>query len=239
MRADWDLQGYSAAGSIYSNIDDLAKWMNLQFMTTPGETPVILNPFVLEEMHTVQVLQNPDGPSKTGTGLVWYTERAGNFSQTGHNGATGGYKAYFAFDKKSEVGVIVMASNGQSPTTAFGKNLLKEVQQAIANEKAKPFVAIADKLIPWLALENITDFREIFDQGLFDYIGSDAAWASVLGPVVTQYGKPTEVLSIVPKSKSSALVTYKTPNGKMNYSISLSTTEPGKISGILVEGFEE
>jgi CubicO group peptidase (beta-lactamase class C family) len=129
-RKDWDLQGYSAAGSMYSNITDLAKWMALQFKNSPGSGPTILTPFIIEEMHRVQAMW-PSHRKVGGTGITWYTTKVDGRAQVGHSGATGGYTSFFTFSKKHQIGVIVLASNGRADVDSFGEKLLLTLQKSM------------------------------------------------------------------------------------------------------------
>lgn len=235
--SDWNLKGYAAAGSIYSNIEDLTKWMHLQFQTSPLSSSAILSPFTLEEMHNVQILDSTESNHR-GTGVVWYTNTVNGYSQTGHNGATGGYMAYFGFDKTHKVGVIVLASNGQVDTTTYGQGLLAHIQTEIKKDVAKHFYPIAEKLIPYLQLKTQSEYHRIFDQSLFDYFGTDEQWVNVLLSLQSKYGMVEEIITIEGFNSYKANLKLKTSTGILSYTIFLSSSEKGKLSGIKVAGYQ-
>ncbi|MGB0455017.1 MAG: serine hydrolase domain-containing protein, partial [Bacteriovoracaceae bacterium] len=236
-KADWDLKGYSAAGSIYSNIDDLAKWMNLQFQSHPRDLPRILSPFIINEMHRVQVVES-SFDSKRGTGLVWYTKGVDNEKIVGHNGATGGYMAYFGFSKKEKFGVIVLSSNGRADTTGFGEGIIEAVLKELKKERLEDIKVVAEKLLPYLKLEMTEDFQDIFEQGLFDYAGSDEGWSQLLSSINTKHGLPESIQEIIPTANGRGIVKIKTTKGIISYKIVISLDNPEKLSGLLLYNFK-
>lgn len=235
-RADWDLKGYSAAGSIYSNLEDLSKWMSLQFKTYPQDNPAILNPFSLNEMHTVQRLKR-ESSSAGGVGVIWNISNSKGNTVISHNGKTYGYRTAFSFDKSKEIGVVVMASNLNANADSFANGLLEQLQNSIKQTYADKFKPILPHLVNILKLDAGQDLQSVFDKSLFDYLGEDG-WREILKTLNQEYGEPVSVIKIKGRSPYKAYLTLQTTKGKLTYELTMSSVEKDRISGILKIGFE-
>jgi len=55
-----------------------------------------------------------DGDSDGRIGYAWFTDRYGDRDITWHNGATGGFKSYVAFDRSTQQGVVVLGNTDRS-----------------------------------------------------------------------------------------------------------------------------
>lgn len=231
IKKDWDLQGYSSAGSLYSTLPDMSKWMQFQFKTKPSDKSKILSPFVISEMHKIQTLNNDQW--NIGTGITWFTQKGTVFTQTGHNGKTGGYRFSMLIDKNEQLGVVVMASSGLTDVENFGQKLLTNIQFALAEDRSHKFRPIALKLIPYLNLETKNDYHLIFDQALLNYANNTATWVLILKNLLIKNGKILNIDYIQSIGKNSAIIQFKTSKGISKYQVTFSNSEKGKLAGLL------
>lgn len=115
------------AGAIKSNVEDMLKYLAANIR------PEDHGMAYLNELH--QPIQDefplPGSFSSHKMGLTWihYTSTKGN-NILWHNGATGGYKSFMAFDKEREIGVVILSNvHGRHPQarTADGKSIVEEL----------------------------------------------------------------------------------------------------------------
>jgi CubicO group peptidase (beta-lactamase class C family) len=103
-----DSKGITPAANISSTVEDLAKFISLQFRLDgkAGESQ-ILKGTTLREMHRVHWLQ-PNW--KSGSGLGFRVSRTGERTIVGHGGWVGGYTTEIGFCSEEKIGVIVMTN---------------------------------------------------------------------------------------------------------------------------------
>ncbi len=125
------LRGWDAAGSLYSTVNDLARWISLQFRT---EAPVgggaqVLKGDSLSAMHRMQFME-PNW--MTGYTLGWRADRRGENIYHHHSGGIHGFLTKLTFNKQHRVGTIVLTN--ANPNMAFetiGYELLEAIIPAI------------------------------------------------------------------------------------------------------------
>ena len=102
--------GRRPAGGIFSNIEDMAKWISLQFRTVGSDStkPGVLSAATIEEMHQVQYME-PDWQS--GQCLPWRAVRNGEHVYLGHGGGNAGSLSQTYFHKPTKIGVIVLTNS--------------------------------------------------------------------------------------------------------------------------------
>ena len=100
----WDLAMLASAGGVHSTTADMLNLLAL--LLDPPETP--LGRAMLRAETIVHPLDNSGG----GVGLGWH--RAAGGSVVWHNGQTGGYHSYTAYDRSAGTAVVVL-SNGATP----------------------------------------------------------------------------------------------------------------------------
>ncbi len=112
---NWDLGAFAPAGSITSSTRDLARYVqaNLGLVQTPLAA-------ALADTHRPRV---PSGSPTGKVGLAWQIEQRGAATVIWHNGATGGYHSFVAFDLAAKTGVVVL-SNQARGVEALGNSLL-------------------------------------------------------------------------------------------------------------------
>lgn len=103
------LGGVAACGQLHSSVEDLARWLALQFRTgdVPRAGAQVLSGATLEEMHRPLYLE-PDW--SLGHCLGWRATRAGNHVYHGHGGGIHGFASYVLFSKPHKLGVICLAN---------------------------------------------------------------------------------------------------------------------------------
>jgi CubicO group peptidase (beta-lactamase class C family) len=113
-----DCRGLTPAANLASSVEDLAKFVSLQFRDGRAAEGQILKGSTLREMHRVQWLR-PDWQS--GQGLGFSVRRVGSQVRVGHDGAAPGYKSLVEFSSADKLGVIVLI-NGYDADPQFYVN---------------------------------------------------------------------------------------------------------------------
>jgi D-alanyl-D-alanine carboxypeptidase len=125
------LHGWDAAGSLYSSVNDLARWISLQFRTgAPARaSSQVLKGDALSAMHRMQFME-PDWMA--GYALGWRADRRGENIYHHHSGGIHGFLTKITFNKQYRVGAIVLTN--ASPHMAFetiGYELLEAIIPAL------------------------------------------------------------------------------------------------------------
>jgi len=99
---NWDLPTFAGAGALRSTPADMIKFIEANMGKT--ESP-LLDPM------TMQVeTRSPTGVPNLSIALGWHKLKSKNGEIVWHNGQTGGYHSFIGFDKKRNVGVVVLAN---------------------------------------------------------------------------------------------------------------------------------
>ncbi|HLJ10472.1 MAG TPA: serine hydrolase domain-containing protein [Planctomycetaceae bacterium] len=103
------LGGMAACGQLHSSVEDLARWIALQFRVdgAPRSGPQVLARETIAESHRPQYLE-PDW--SIGYCLGWRATRAGDHVYHGHGGGLHGFASYLLFSKTQKLGVICLAN---------------------------------------------------------------------------------------------------------------------------------
>ncbi|PYQ08366.1 MAG: serine hydrolase [Acidobacteria bacterium] len=102
-----DIGAESPAGSLASNVEDLAKFVALQLRDGPAGGRQVLRGSTLREMHRVQWLR-PDWQS--GWGLGFSVRRVGDQVRIGHGGSLPGQRTQIEIAPAQKLGVIVLTN---------------------------------------------------------------------------------------------------------------------------------
>jgi CubicO group peptidase (beta-lactamase class C family) len=125
-----------AASNLASTVNDLAKYLELQFRTDAA-TPVgglqILKGTTLSEMQRVQWLQ-PDW--KSGWGLGWGIARVDDRTRIGHGGSVPGNRTQVSFVPAEKFGVIVLTNAEDGRPGLYVNQAYAIVAPAIAKAAA-------------------------------------------------------------------------------------------------------
>ncbi|HSJ28074.1 MAG TPA: serine hydrolase domain-containing protein [Acidimicrobiia bacterium] len=100
------LGGLGPCGQLYSSVEDLARWIALQFRTAPSDEPVLAGA-TLDEMHRPQYLE-PDW--SVAYCLGWRATRTGDHIYHGHGGGLPGFASYVLFSRPYRLGVILLSN---------------------------------------------------------------------------------------------------------------------------------
>ncbi len=111
-----DHRGYAAAAGLRSSVNDLAKWISLQFRTRAAkrEGAQVLAGKSLSEMHRVVFVERD---WRTGYCLVWWGIRIGENIYHEHGGSNPGFLSSLAFNKRHRIGVVTL-TNAQGHAAA-------------------------------------------------------------------------------------------------------------------------
>jgi CubicO group peptidase (beta-lactamase class C family) len=133
-----DSRALTAAANMSSNVEDLARFISLQFRTGGDADSQILKGSTLREMHRVHWLSD-DWSSGRGLGFsVW---RQGERTLVGHGGWVAGYRTQIAFDPDAKIGVIVLTNSDEGGPAAYVREafelLAPALERAAVQEKAR------------------------------------------------------------------------------------------------------
>ncbi len=112
---NWDMNAYAPAGSIVSTTRDLTKFLQ----TCLGLTKSPLDAVIAESVKPLV----PDENGVRQVGLAWLVEKRGESIIIWHNGGTGGYRSFVAFDLTSRTGIVVL-TNTTASVDSLGMALL-------------------------------------------------------------------------------------------------------------------
>ncbi|MGF1581939.1 MAG: serine hydrolase [Gemmataceae bacterium] len=130
--------GMIPAGGLYSNANDMAKFLRFLFAQGRGPKGRILKADTLEPMWKPQLVKPQ---TKSGFGIGFYVYDFEGRKMIGHSGAIYGFSTKFAALPKEKLGVVVMSSKDVSNavTTHIGNMVLKTM---IAVREGKPLPAL-------------------------------------------------------------------------------------------------
>lgn len=127
-------KGLVASANMSSTVEDLAKFMSLQFRTRQivfGDQ--ILKASTVREMHRVHWL-NPDW--KSGWGLGFATWRQDGETVVGHSGWVAGYRSQISFIPDKKIGVIVLTNSDDGDPAFFTEEIFKMMIPSIERATA-------------------------------------------------------------------------------------------------------
>ena len=125
------LHGWDAAGSLYSSVNDLARWISFQFRTKVAARggSQVLNGRTLSAMHRVQFME-PNWMA--GYALGWRADRRGENIYLHHSGGIHGFLTKITFNTLHRVGTIVLTNASQHMAfETIGHELLEAIIPAI------------------------------------------------------------------------------------------------------------
>jgi CubicO group peptidase (beta-lactamase class C family) len=134
---NWDLNAFSPAGALVSTSRDLARLVQAGLGLTPGPLQSIL-------AATMQPHAPGDAPGRQ-IGLAWQIEQRGASVIIWHNGATGGYHSFIAFEPARKVGVVLLTNQARGLESLGFDLLAGRIPPAI-----KPPAGPAEKLGQYL-----------------------------------------------------------------------------------------
>ena len=136
-----DAHAMGPATGITSNVEDMAKFVELQFRTGPVGGAQILSTGALREMHRVRMMEND---WTRGNAIGFSITRVKDKLYAGHGGSYMGYKTQTTIQLDSRVGVIVLSNGDDSNPGDIATHLMQTVGEAVMKASASPA-----KLISW------------------------------------------------------------------------------------------
>jgi D-alanyl-D-alanine carboxypeptidase len=128
-----DARGLGPATGITSNVEDMAKFVSLQFRSGHVGGKQILSTGALREMHRVRVLEND---WTRGNAIGFAVNRDKDKIYVGHGGSYPGYKTQTLIDLDEKVGVIVLTNEDDGNPSPIATQLMHTVGQAVAKAGA-------------------------------------------------------------------------------------------------------
>ena len=114
-----NITNIAPAGSINSNIEDMAKWVALQLSDGTFEGKRVINKPTLNEMHTPQMViaSYPTEPmiSPSSYGLGWFVDTYRGHYRVHHGGNIDGFSALVSFFPHDDVGIVVLTNKNGTP----------------------------------------------------------------------------------------------------------------------------
>ncbi len=124
-----DARALGAATGLTSTVEDLARFVSLQFRKGPVGGAQILSTGALREMHRVRVLENN---WTNGYAIGFAVNRDKDRVFIGHGGSYPGYKTHTLIQLDDKVGVIVLTNGDDSVPFDLAKELMATVGRAVA-----------------------------------------------------------------------------------------------------------
>ena len=116
-------RNFTSEAGLWSTVEDLARWIGLQFRTAGGEPDgaQVLRGATLAEMQTARYLS--DAAWTEAWCVSWYATRRGERIWIGHAGMLDGFTSYAGFLPTQKLGVIVLVNNGVAEPTDLALRL--------------------------------------------------------------------------------------------------------------------
>lgn len=132
-----DTRGIAPAAGLTSNVEDMARFVSLQFRKGPAGGAQILSGTTLREMHRVRVMENN---WTRGNGIGFAVSRDKDRVQIGHGGSLAGYKSQTNLRAADKIGVVVLTNGDDSRPSEIAAKLMATVGEAVvkAAAPAKP-----------------------------------------------------------------------------------------------------
>jgi len=133
-----DAHAMAAATGITSTVEDMAKFVSLQFRKGKTGGSQILSTGALREMHRVRMLEDN---WQRGNAIGFAVSREKDTVYVGHGGSYPGYKTQTLLQLDDKVGVIVLTNGDDSNPSGIALHLMQTVGKALgkaATPQPKP-----------------------------------------------------------------------------------------------------
>jgi len=114
--ANWDLPTLAGAGAIRSTTVDMLKFIDANLHPERGPLE--------KAMYFAHQARGSAGAPSMAIGLNWIIQHVGADSIIWHNGGTGGYRTFAAFDPTHGTGIVVMTNSTGAGADDIGMHLL-------------------------------------------------------------------------------------------------------------------
>ncbi len=123
----WDKDdGYIPAGAIISNVYDMTKYVELYLNSDKRYVAKTYEP--QSHIDASNFIYKKLGINMDEIGMTWIIDSKNDF--VWHNGATGNFNSFVAFNRAKNIGVVVLVNtppNEKIPSTVIGMRLMKEL----------------------------------------------------------------------------------------------------------------
>jgi len=141
--ANWDLPTFAGAGALRSTANDLLTFLAANL----GMTKSALAPAMTLMLKT----RRPTGPPGTDIALGWHVTTKGDSHIIWHNGGTGGYRSYMAFDAARNAAVVVLTNTfTDEGGDDIGHHLLDPSFPLMTPPKVRKEIALDPKVLDGL-----------------------------------------------------------------------------------------
>lgn len=130
-----DARAMAPATGVTSTVEDMAKFVSLQFRKGPKGGGQILSTGALREMHRVRMMEND---WSRGNAIGFAVNRTDNKLYIGHGGSYPGYQTQTLIQLDDKVGVIVLTNADDSNPSELAQHLMQTVGVAVAKAAALP-----------------------------------------------------------------------------------------------------
>jgi serine-type D-Ala-D-Ala carboxypeptidase/endopeptidase len=142
---NWDLPTLAGAGALRSTANDMLTFLEA-FL---GDRQAALAPAMTEMVKP----RAPAGPN-TQIALGWHISSSNGKTIVWHNGGTGGYRSFLAFDRAARTGIVVLANAGTvAGPDDIGRHLLDSNSPllaagspALAQQKSRTAITISNEV---------------------------------------------------------------------------------------------
>jgi len=124
----FDKKVMASSGNMASTVEDLARFISLQFREGEAGGAQILKGSTLREMHRVHWLR-PNW--KSGRGLGWSVVRVDGQVRITHGGSVPGYKTFVSAVPVAKLGVIVLTNSEDGDPRSYAKNAFAILAPAV------------------------------------------------------------------------------------------------------------
>lgn len=114
--ANWDLPTLAGAGALRSTVNDMLTFLAANVATGAGPLSMV--------MPQARLSRHPTDNPNLSIGLAWHLLKGPGREIVWHNGGTGGYHSFIAFDPAARTGVVVL-SNSSSDIDDIGLHLIE------------------------------------------------------------------------------------------------------------------
>jgi serine beta-lactamase-like protein LACTB len=149
--------GMAPAGSMYSTVNDLARFLSMLFAHGKGAHSVLLQPQTLEDMWKPQFAAPGE---KQGFGIGFLIGELEGRRRVGHGGAIYGFATELAALPEERLGVVVVAARdaANAVTTGIANAALRQML-AVRQDRPPPDIVAAAPLPPGLARKLAGHYR--------------------------------------------------------------------------------
>lgn len=251
-RQHWRLGASEAAGGLYSNVADLARYAAFYLSAWPPRNDRDEGPLSRSSRREAQSMMTFDGMSlridkakdtarATGVGLGWIVEQSCRFEQlVWHNGGTEGYSSALLMLPQRGVAVIALAS-GPDDLVGIAKELLTILDDtgALTLREPRPTKALARAFshIDGLLVEKV-DYDALFNDGFRQRVTRGALIEDVRA-LVAEHGRCSYARLTSIGMPQFASAEYQCERGKLEVRVSLDEEDPSRINSLRMDAQEE